>query len=123
MINVSSEKEAGSPGLNLEPQKVELMVELIDSIELIMTFFNDQAIQDISGIISPVLKLVNGIASTDLIDILERGLMDPELDKALIDPPKLGLFGLMGAIRNEDMQRGIGVVVELIKALGRASVE
>jgi len=120
---VSSEKEAGSPGLNLEPQKVELMVELIDSIELIMTFFNDQAIQDISGILSPVLKLVNGIASTDLIDILERGLMDPELDKALLDPPKVGMFGLLGALRNEDMQRGIGVVVEIIKALGRASVE
>jgi len=109
--------------LNLEPQKVELMVELIDSIELIMTFFNDQAIQDISGILSPVLKLVNGIASTDLIDILERGLMDPELDKALLDPPKVGMFGLLGALRNEDMQRGIGVVVEIIKALGRASVE
>lgn len=120
---MSSEKEAGSPGLNLEPQKVELMVELIDSIELIMTFFNDQAIQDISGILSPVLKLVNGIASTDLIDILERGLMDPELDKALLDPPKVGMFGLLGALRNEDMQRGIGVVVEIIKALGRASVE
>lgn len=109
--------------MNLEPQKVELMVELIDSIELIMTFFNDQAIQDISGILSPVLKLVNGIASTDLIDILERGLMDPELDKALLDPPKVGMFGLLGALRNEDMQRGIGVVVEIIKALGRASVE
>lgn len=120
---MSSEKESGSPGLNLEPQKVEMMVELIDSIELIMTFFNDQAIQDISGILSPVLKLVNGIASTDLIDILERGLMDPELDKALLDPPKMGMFGLLGALRNEDMQRGIGVVVEIIKALGRASIE
>jgi uncharacterized protein YjgD (DUF1641 family) len=120
---MSSKNESGSPGVSLDPQKVELIVELIDSIELIMTFLNDQAIQDISGLLSSVLKLVNGIASTDLIDILERGLMDPELDKALIDPPKLGLFGLMGAIRNEDMQRGIGLVVEVIKALGRATVE
>jgi len=35
----------------------------------------------------------------------------------------VGMFGLLGALRNEDMQRGIGVVVEIIKALGRASVE
>lgn len=120
---MSTEKKEGNPGITLEPQTVESMVELIDSIELLMTFFNDQAIQDISGILSSVLKLVNAISSTDLIDILERGLMDPELDKALIDPPKVGVWGLLSALGDDDMKRGIGIVVELLKAIGRASVE
>ena len=121
-MNVPTGKE-GNLGMNLEPQTIESLVELIDSIELLMTFFNDQAIQDISGVISPVLKLVNAISSTDLIDILERGLMDPQLDKALIDPKKVGIWGLMSALNDDDMKRGIGIIVELLKAIGRASVE
>jgi uncharacterized protein YjgD (DUF1641 family) len=121
-MKVSTEAK-GNPGLNLEPQTVKSMVELVDSIELIMTFFNDQAIQDISGTLSQVLKLVNAISSTDLVDILERGLMDPELDKALLDPPTPGLWGLMSALGDEDMKRGVGIVVELVKAIGRASRE
>jgi uncharacterized protein YjgD (DUF1641 family) len=107
----------------LEPQTVESIVEIVDSLELLMTFFNDQAVQDISGTLSTLLKLVNAISSTDLIDILERGLMDPRLDKALIDPPELGLWGLMSALGDNDMKRGVGILVELVKALGRASQE
>jgi len=120
---VSMEGGKGSPSLNLEPQTVKSMVELVDSIELLMTFFNDQAIQDISGLLSQLLKLVNAISSTDLVDILERCLMDPELDKALLDPPKPGLWGLLSALGDEDMKRGVGIVVELLKAMGRACRE
>ncbi len=120
---MSTEVGKVNPSLNLEPQTVNSMVELVDSIELLMTFFNDQAIQDISGLLSQILKLVNAISSTDLVDILERCLMDPELDKALIDPPKPGLWGLMSSLGDEDMKRGVGIVVELLKAMGRASKE
>jgi len=109
--------------VTLEPQTVEAMVELADSIELIRSFFNDQVIHDVSGIMSSVLKLVNAISSTDLIDVLERGLQDPELDRALMKPPKIGFWGLISALGNEDVQRGMGIVVELLKALGRASAE
>lgn len=107
----------------IEPQTVESMVELVDSIELLMTFFNDQAVEDISGVLSSVLKLVNVISSTDLIDILERSLMDPELDKALLEPPQVGLWGLISALGDDDMKSGIGILVELVKAIGRASKE
>ncbi len=120
---MSKEENKGNPILNLEPHTVQSMVEIVDSLELLMTFFNDQAIQDISGTLSPILKLVNVISSTDLIDILERSLMDPELDKALIDPPKLGLFGLISALGDDDMKRGLGILIELVKAIGRASKE
>jgi len=120
---VSTEENKGNPILSLKPHTVESMVEIVDSLELLMTFFNDQAIQDISGTLSPILKLVNVISSTDLIDILERSLMDPELDRALIDPPKLGFWGLISALGDDDMKRGLGILIELVKAIGRASKE
>jgi uncharacterized protein YjgD (DUF1641 family) len=115
-----TEKMSGG-GVNLEPHTVESMVELIDTFGLIMTFLNDQAIQDLSGMMAQLLKLVNGLTGSDIVDLLEASLMDPEFDKALIDPPKVGLLGLMGALRDEDTQKGIGILLALVKALGKAS--
>jgi uncharacterized protein YjgD (DUF1641 family) len=108
-------------GVNLEPHTVESMVELIDTFGLIMTFLNDQAIQDLSGMMAQLLKLINGLTGSDIVDLLEASLMDPEFDKALMNPPKVGFLGLMGALRDEDTQRGIGILLALVKALGKAS--
>jgi uncharacterized protein YjgD (DUF1641 family) len=115
-----SEKNVGG-GVKLEPHTVESMVEIIDTFGLIMTFLNDQAIQDLSGILSQLLKLVNGLTGSDIVDLLEAALLDPEFDKALVNPSKVGMFGLMGALRDEDTQRGIGILLALVKALGKAS--
>ena len=76
-----------SQDVKFEPHTVESMVEIIDALGLIMTFLNDQAIQDLSGMMSQLLKLVNGLTSSDLVEILEASLMDPEFDKALMNPP------------------------------------
>ena len=108
-------------GVNLEPRTVESMVELIDAFGLIMTFLNDQAMQDLSGMLSQLLKLVNGLTGSDIVDLLEAALLDPEFDKALMNPPKMGILGLMGALRDEDTQKGIGILLALVKALGKAS--
>jgi uncharacterized protein YjgD (DUF1641 family) len=108
-------------GFNLEPHTAESLVELIDTFGLIMTFLNDQAIQDLSGLMAQLLKLVNGLTGTDLPELVEAALMDPEFDKALIDPPKMGLMGLLSALGNENTQRGIGILMSLVKALGKAS--
>jgi uncharacterized protein YjgD (DUF1641 family) len=108
-------------GVNLEPNTIRSMVELVDTFGLIMTFLNDQAIQDLSGILSQLLKLVNGLTGSDIVDLLETALMDPELDKALLDPPKRGLFGILGALGDEDTQKGIGILLAIVKALGKAS--
>ncbi|RLI05284.1 hypothetical protein DRO26_02670 [Candidatus Bathyarchaeota archaeon] len=56
-----------------------------------------------------------------LIDVLERALQEPSLDKAILNPPKVGLLGLLSALRDEEIQRGLGILVELLKALGKAS--
>ena len=107
--------------VTLEPRTQESLVELIDTFGLIMTFLNDQAIEDLSGLMAQLLKLVNGLTGSDLPELFEAALMDPEFDKALIDPPKLGLMGLLGALGNEDTQRGLGILMTLIKALGKAT--
>ena len=114
-------EKTNNGGVKLEPHTLESMVEIIDAFGLIMTFLNDQAIQDLSGVMSQLLKLVNGLAGSDIVDLLEMALMDPEFDKALINPPKIGMFGLIGALGDADTQRGIGILLALVKALGKAS--
>jgi uncharacterized protein YjgD (DUF1641 family) len=61
--------------------------------------------------LSTLLKLLNIISSTDLIDVLERGIQEPILDKALLTSPIIGIGGLLKAFRDEDFQRGLGLVV------------
>ncbi|RJS74149.1 DUF1641 domain-containing protein [Methanophagales archaeon] len=84
---------------------------------------NDQMLHDISEFVCALLKLMNAMASTDLIEIMERGLQDPNLDKALLNPPKIGIWGLIRAMRDENVQKGMGIMIELLKAIGRASTD
>jgi len=116
-----SGKESVSLSLHLEEPDLEALIEILSIYRIIRDMLNDQLIKDVSHIASSLLKLVNVVSSTDLIEILERGLQDPELDKALLNPPKIGLTGLLSALRDEDFQKGMGIVVALLKAIGKAS--
>ena len=109
--------------LELDEQTYETLVELLNSAKIIQEYLNDQIIKDSSKHLSAVFKLLNSISSTDLVDILERGLQDPKLDKALLNPPKLGLVGLLKSLGDEDTQRGMGILISLLKAIGKASKE
>ncbi|MDK2893194.1 DUF1641 domain-containing protein [Methanohalophilus sp.] len=102
---------------------VESVVDVVRTMRIMQDYLNDETIHGVAEIMIPMMKLVNGIASTDLVDVLERGLQDPDLDRALITPPKVGLYGLLKEMGDEDLQKGIGIALELLKALGRASEE
>lgn len=109
--------------LALSKEDLEALSDLLGVYRMMMDMMTDQLISEFSKIASTLFKLLNGLVSTDLVDVLERALQDPGLDRALMNPPKVGLGGLMGAMRDEDFQRGLGVMVELLKALGRAARE
>lgn len=117
------EEKAGNPSVSLELDEptYDTLVDLLGTVRFLRGYLNDQVIRDLSGILSAVLKLANAISNTDLVDVLERSLQDPNLDKALRNPPKVGLMGLLGALRDGEVQRGLGIVVELLRAIGRAS--
>jgi uncharacterized protein YjgD (DUF1641 family) len=119
--NIRKEKEAIA--FELEPSDLDALVEILSTVKFLRNFMNDQMLHDVSEIMSALFKLTNAMASTDLIEIMERGLQDPHLDKALLNPPKVGTWGLIRAIKDEDMQKGMGIMIELLKAIGRASTD
>lgn len=107
--------------LELDESTFNTLIELLNSTKIIQDYLNDQVIQDISKHLGSLLKLLNIISSTDLINILERGLQDPELDKKLLQSNnKVGIVGLLKAMSDDDFQRGLGLMVSLLRAIGRA---
>ena len=108
-------------GQGLEAAALNTLTDFLNTLDILQNYMNDQVVQDLSSVVSPVFKLVSAISATDLVDILERGLQNPELDKALLDPPRVGVVGLLKAIGDEDVQRGMGIMLELLRAIGRAA--
>ena len=111
------------PTVGLDESEVQALRDLLNFVGILQDYVNDQVLKDVSGIVSSVFKLVNAMSSTDLIGVLERAVQDPQLDKALLDPPQIGPLSLLGALRDEDVQRGIGILMELLKAFGQAARE
>jgi len=114
-------KEKEALVLELEPSDLDTLAEILSTIKFLRNFMNDQMLHDVSEIMSALFKLTNARASTDLVDIMERGLQDPKLDKALLNPPKVGTWGLIRAMKDEEVRKGMGIMIELLKAIGRAS--
>ena len=109
--------------LELEQSDLDALIEILSTVKFLRNFMNDQMLHDISEFVCALLKLMNAMASTDLIEIMERGLQDPNLDKALLNPPKVGTWGLIRAMKDENVQKGMGIMIELLKAIGRASTD
>ncbi len=108
-------------GIEITPTDVEAILDLVRTAGIVQNYINDETAHGIARLMSTVLKITNTIMSTDLVDVMERGLQDPALDKALLQPPKIGIGGLLKQTQDEDFQKGMGIMIELIKALGRAT--
>ncbi|HID16721.1 TPA: DUF1641 domain-containing protein [Candidatus Bathyarchaeota archaeon] len=105
----------------LSEETYETLIELLNSFGIVQNYLNDQVIEDVNKLLASMFKIVNIISSTDLVEILERALQDPNLDRALLNPPKIGLLGLMRALGEENVQKGLGVLIEILRAIGKAS--
>ncbi len=109
--------------MRLSEEDAAALSDLLSVYRMLMDMMNDEMVKEMSKTVAALARLLNGLISSDLPAVLEKALQDPKLDRVLMDPPKVGLSGLLGALRDEDFQRGLGVMVELLKALGRASKE
>ncbi len=108
---------------DLDESAVDTLTDVVNTLSFVRNYPNDQVIHDLSTILSGVFRLVNAASNTDLIEVLERALQDPELDKTLLNPPQAGVMKLMSAMQDDDVQRGLGIMIALLKAMGKAANE
>lgn len=108
-------------GIEITPTDIEAILDLARTVGMLQNYINDETAHGIARLMSTVLKITNAIMSTDFVDVMERAIQDPQLDKALLEPQKIGIGGLLKQTQDEDFQKGMAIMIELLKALGRAT--
>jgi len=86
---------------------------------------NDEAIANLTTTLSLTLdflprgiEFLNHAMSPTLYNMV-NSLTSPEAQKMLSDPPKISLGGLVASFRDEDVQRGMGIFITILKILGK----
>jgi Uncharacterized conserved protein len=101
---------------------------LIESAYLVKTMrdmLTDDSVSNLAGKISalvdllPVLPELSKTLSSDAVETMLKATASPEVEEALHNPPKVGYRALISSLRDEDMQRGLGFLLVLGKAVGK----
>lgn len=121
--NTEKELNKTGTGLVIDEGTIKTIIELANTVKLLEGYLNDQIIQDLAGMIGSLSKLANLAASTDLISILERAAQDPGFDRALLDKKRGGMIDILMKMRDKDVYRGMYIMLEFLRAIGKASRE
>lgn len=91
------------------PQLLHAMPALLDLAEQLQPMLQSQEFAGLmnSGVLNPQTLTIVGEAGNALVETMEASHQP------------VGLFGLMGALRDPDVQRGLGFLVEFGKRFGR----
>lgn len=110
-------------GIVIDEETVKTIVELANTVKLLQGYLNDQIIQDLAGMIGSLGKLANFASSTDFISVVERAAQDPDFDKVLLNPEKGGTIAILRKMNDKDVLRGMYIMLEFLRAIGKASRE
>ncbi|BCU70336.1 DUF1641 domain-containing protein [Stygiolobus caldivivus] len=101
----------------------------LNSLYALKTFkdmLNDEALGNIAATLSLTLDfLPKGLeflehAMDPVFYNMVTSLTSPEAKKMLSNPPKITLGGLIASMRDEDVQRGLGIFITMLKILGKS---
>jgi|SRR5579883_1379274 uncharacterized protein YjgD (DUF1641 family) len=111
-----------------ELRKSGALDALIESAYLIKTMrdmLTDDSVSNLAGKVSalvdllPVLPELSKTLGSDAVGTMLKATASPEVEEALHNPPKVGYRALISSLRDEDMQRGLGFLLVLGKAVGK----
>lgn len=94
-------------------------------LKTLKDMLNDEAIANLTSTLSLTLdflprgiEFLNHTMSPPLYNMISS-LTSLEAQKMLANPPKVTLGGLIAAFRDEDVQRGVGILITILKILGK----
>jgi len=94
----------------LKEIKDMLSDEAISNLALILALASD--------FLSGGTEFLNCVLSPSICNII-KSLTSPEAQKMLSNPPKVSLGTLLTSLRDEDVQRGMGILITILKILGK----
>jgi uncharacterized protein YjgD (DUF1641 family) len=112
-----------------EDKVIDSTVEYLYILKMIRDIWlNDEVIKELGSLLNSILALV------PIIEKLSEFLSDPEIVKIINtiasedtikiiqNPEKMGLTKLLSEMRNENFQRGLGILIKIIEKIGEATV-
>jgi uncharacterized protein YjgD (DUF1641 family) len=111
-----------------EDKVIDSTVEYLYILKMIRDIWlNDEVIKELGSLLNSILALV------PIIEKLSEFLSDPEVVKIINtitsedtikiiqNPEKMGLTKLLSEMRNENFQRGLGILIKIIEKIGEAT--
>ncbi len=114
---------------NLEEDKViESLAEYAYILKMIKDIWlNDEVIKDIGSLIDsiltlvPILQKLSQFFSDPTVSKVIETITSEEAIKIIQNPEKMSLGKLILEFRNENFQRGLGIIIKLIEKIGEIS--
>ncbi|ABP50494.1 MULTISPECIES: DUF1641 domain-containing protein [Pyrobaculum] len=100
------------------------IVELATLIAMIHDVVTDRMVDEFSqDVIKPMGMLIDTISRSSLVEILNNALMDPELEKTIvnINTESITLKKIISLINDKEVKTGLYIFLIFLKALGRAA--
>lgn len=111
-----------------EDKVIDSTVEYLYILKMIRDIWlNDEVIKELGSLLNSILALV------PIIEKLSEFLSDPEVVKIINtiasedtikiiqNPEKMGLTKLLLEMKNENFQRGLGILIKIIEKIGEAT--
>lgn len=96
-------------------QYLKAFEPLIIAYNILIKDVSKEEIIKVANILAILMKLVPAILSPERVKMFTENL-----EESLKKAKRYGIRSLMGALRDEDVQRGLGILIAFLKALGRA---
>jgi uncharacterized protein YjgD (DUF1641 family) len=111
-----------------EDKVIDSTVEYLYILKMVRDIWlNDEVIKDLGSLLNSILALV------PILEKLSEFLSDPEVVKIINtitseetikiiqNPEKMGMTKLLSEMRNENFQRGLGILIKIIEKIGEAT--
>jgi uncharacterized protein YjgD (DUF1641 family) len=98
---------------------LEDLTEAATAISLLADALDDEMVTEVAGLANELGLVANGATQTNTVRTLVAMMDAMDEANAFEDPEKVGMMGAMGKMRDDDVKRGLGFLLEFLGALGR----
>ena len=95
------------------------LTEAATAISLVAEALDDEMVVEVAGLANELGLVAGSATQPNTIRTLATMMDAMDEANAFEDPEKVGMMGAMGKLRDDDVKRGLGFLLEFLGALGR----
>lgn len=95
------------------------LTEAATAISLMSEALDDEMVMSVMGLANDLGKVADGAAQPNTVRTLQAMMDAMDEANAFDDPEEVGMLGAVSKMRDDDVKRGLGFMLEFLGALGR----